>query len=252
MSLAVQGYGPADELDSLRLFARDNPDYRPDLVLVNYFVGNDLTDTLFRLRGGLPKVGLLRYRGGEWLQRSYLLRFLGGWWEERRINADARRIRRTRMLLAPPLPAAKQALNPYLVDVAHVLPDYLAINLLVEGRLAQLSWEENQRLLRKIHDYSGKMIINILPHTLQVNDSHYSFLKELGFRVDPRMLTSTEPQDRLKIFCAAEGIVCNDLLPEFRQRASQEFYLPADDHWLTPGHTLAADVIEAKVAPLLP
>jgi hypothetical protein len=257
VNLSVQGYGPADELDALRLFAADNPGYRPDVVALDYFVGNDLSDTLFRLRGGLSRVGLLRYRGGEWLQRSWLLRVVMDWFHQRQLDADARRIRRTQMglLLAAPLPAVHQALNPYLVDLAHVLPDFLLVNLLMEGRGAELAWQENQRILRQIRDYAtdhgARLVINILPQTLQVNDSHYSFFKELGFRVDPRMLETNEPQTRMLAFCAGEKIICNDLLPDFRGHGGEALYLPGDDHWLTAGHTLAADGIEKQLIPLL-
>jgi hypothetical protein len=255
VNLSVQGFGPLDELETLRMFQKDAGDYRPNVVMVNYYVGNDLTDTLFRLRGHLSRVGLLRYRGGEWLQRSFLLRFLSGWQQDRQVNADARRIRRTQMqlLLAVPLPAAQHAVNPYLVDLAHVLPEFLQINLLLQGRAAELAWDENQRVLREIRQYAesvgARLVINIFPHTLQVDDSHYAFFQDLGFRMDRAMLATTAPQDRLKAFCTAEKLTCNDLLPELRAHR-EELFMPNDDHWLTPGHTLAADVIEKQVAPL--
>jgi hypothetical protein len=260
VSLAIVGYGPPDELDSLELFESDHGDYHPNLLILNYYVGNDLTDTMFRLQGAEPRVGLLRYRYGRLMQRSHFLRWFLGVLRERKIKRDAEEIRRTQMqsllplAISPPPPArttaARHAVNPFLVDVARGRPPYLLENALIETPEAKRAWVEVERILKKMADYArsqnARFVINIFPDTLQVNDSHYQFLADLGFEMDKRMLTSTAPQDLLKAFCQREGVVCNDLLPAFKQ-SKEECYQANDDHWDFPGQKLAVQAIEAHL-----
>ena len=64
------------------------------------------------------------------------------------------------------------------------------------------------------------------------------------------LLKASPVQDLFKSFCQDEGVSCNDLLPEFRLRRAQEFYLTNDNHFNYDGETLAFELISRKLEEL--
>lgn len=244
LNLAVPGYGPPEYLETLEWYESYAPDFHPNLVIVNYYVGNDLHDTMARLRGDQTRVELLYGFGSNLLQRSYLIQKLR---ELRRTLEQRRHLGTIQQKLTEETPAKKEALNPYLADLSNTRPQYLAEALLIHSDDAKRTWKENERIFAKLRKYSkdrnATLVINILPHTLQVNRSHYEFFQSLGFEMDERYLTSTIPQDFMKRFCAQEQILCNDLLPGFKKENTREFYLDRDDHWNGAGFTIAYELV---------
>lgn len=90
LNLAVGGSGPADYLDQ---FTRYGVKYAPKLVILNYYVGNDVTDTTSRARRSDPSRTAIR----KVLERSYLgntvLELRGAmtrWWRVTRIRKEMR------------------------------------------------------------------------------------------------------------------------------------------------------------------
>jgi hypothetical protein len=277
ITLAHVGYGPQDYLDSLDYFRTYGPDFQPDLVMVNYYVGNDLTDEKYRMGKGAEasRVKILDVPGGAWLEHSYLFRHLGVIKRDREFKSHFEQLKKTMTAPSaasvpdapasapPPAPvspppdpptatptipedrsAARQAAeNPYLLDMADHDPSFLEHNLLLADPEDRAAWVAVEGVLREIAAYAksrhARLIINIFSSTLQVNDSRYSFYENVGFTMDRRFLSSTVPQDLMKQFCTEEHATCNDLLPLFRRYADAELYMDHDDHWLTAGHTLA-------------
>lgn len=244
LNVAVPGYGPPEYLENLVWYENYAPDFHPKLVMVNYNVGNDLHDTMVRLHGDRTRVELLHGFGSPLLQRSYLIQTL---MELRRKLAERRQLGTIRQKLTASSEAKKEALNPYLADLSSTVPQFLAEALLVQSDEAKRTWRENERIFRELKKYAehrhATLVVNILPQTLQVNRSHYEFFKNLGFQMDERYLTSTVPQDLMKRFCHQEQILCNDLLPGFKNRNTREFYMDRDDHWNGAGFTLAFELV---------
>lgn len=244
LNLAVPGYGPPEYLESLVWYENYAPDFHPKLVMVNYNVGNDLHDTMARLRVNRTRVELLHGFGSPLLQRSYLIQTL---LELRRKLAERRQLGTIRQKLTEGSQAKKEALNPYLAELSSRVPQFLAQALLVQSDEAKRTWKENERIFRELKKYAddrhATLVVNILPQTLQVNRSHYEFFKNLGFQMDERYLTSTVPQDLWKRFCHQEQILCNDLLPGFKKENTRELYMDRDDHWNGAGFTLAYELV---------
>jgi hypothetical protein len=201
-----------------------------------------------RLRGGKSRIELLEGFGSDALQRSYLIQtFL----ESRRRIVEKSHLGTIRQKLNTGGQTKKNAVNPYLADLSTNLPQYLMDSLLLQSEDSKRAWRENERLLRAIKQYSDNrhaiMVINVFPETLQVNKSHYEFFTKLGFQMDERFLSSSTPQDLMKEFCGQEQILCFDLLPGFKARATEEFYLDLDDHWNGAGYTLAFELVRNEL-----
>jgi hypothetical protein len=232
VNLSNGGLGPFEYLESFEGLMQLVPEYRPRLVIVNYYAGNDVTDTLFRLRGRASRV----YPPDGLFSRSYLARFLADVFERRHIRSRRAQIRSD--MRASGLP--EDQWNAVLFDVCHRHPAFFDDNLVLPPEEA---WREIERLLGAIIERAkgigARVLVNVFPSTLQVGSSHAAQFRALGCRVDDRAFESEEPQRRLRAFCERSGVVCNDLLPAFRAERDHERYQPNDEHWNAEGHALA-------------
>jgi hypothetical protein len=200
ITMAHPGYGPQDYLDSLNYFRSYGPDFQPDLVMINYYVGNDLTDEKYRI-GKNPeasRVEILDVPGGAWLEHSYLLRHLGVIKRDHEFKNNFDKLKKT--LTAPPSaspsplasappppppslpsdvpapsltpmsperPAARQAArqaaqNPYLLDMADHDPNFLEHNLLLDDPEDRAAWVAVEGVLREIAAYAKSQHARLL------------------------------------------------------------------------------------------
>lgn len=238
-SLAQPGHGPRNYRESLTAALAS---HRPDVVLLNYYVGNDISDTM-RDRRDVPG---WRAAAGEVMRHSHAAALaldaagaMRQWWQLRGVTMGA---------------DAPNALNPFLVDLGRREPDYLAWNLLVAAPEAEAAWQQNRRYITDIADRcraAGVALhINLLPSTVQVDDSHVPFYRSLGFRVD-EWRVAERPQQLLRALCADQGLTCHDWLPALRD-AGRELYLEGDDHWNADGHRLAFELMRRELTTLVP
>ena len=108
--------GPEHYLSQARLYT---PDFSPDLIQVNYFVGNDITDTIYFSQTG-PKQRI----------KSYLNAFFLGHVLIERVGRLRARLRRDRLKREFGEKKVSLILNPFLLEAAkHTLcpdlsPDY--------------------------------------------------------------------------------------------------------------------------------
>ncbi|MFA6093719.1 MAG: hypothetical protein WCU88_08705 [Elusimicrobiota bacterium] len=246
LNLASGGMRP---IDYLRMMERYGQDYAPDLVLLSDTANNDVSDTLLRTSPEeLERV--LAHRPPR--VRSYLAQAAADAWQAPahylRIKFLKRSVRRKR------LPGAAQALNPYLILAARRHPDILSMNLSLDTPAARAACADNERIFARIQELTakrrGKLLLTIFPSTLQVNPSHHPFFRGIGMRVDDSLLRSGVLQSRLMDFCRKQGLLCNDLLPEFRRRGASEFYLENDDHFNSAGQQLAFELITRRLEAL--
>lgn len=241
LNLAGGGFGPRDYLYRLQSYGLH---YSPRLILVNYYVGNDLTDTMFRDQAA----GFLKQLASERLRESY---FLGLLLDTRGLTIRLRRLRLAQKQLAK-APQLAGTQNPLLLAAARRYPNYITKNLLMEGEDAQRAWETNKAVLRRIFAlgkrHNARILLTIFPSTTQVNESHFEFYRRLGFTLDKRSLTESKPQDLLNDLCRVEGWDCLDLLPVFRSEGrNSTLYLANDDHWDAEGNTLAFRTMAAEI-----
>ncbi|MEM9380949.1 MAG: hypothetical protein AAGB93_13440 [Planctomycetota bacterium] len=246
-NLAEQGTGPVVYHARLR---HRTLDPAPDLVLVGYYVGNDLTDTRDRdpveqAEGG-PRGPVFPRR--PWFdlyvddyvrqktRRGHAWTFDWAAYEEQGLPVDLIELGRSGRM------------NPWLLDLASKRPKHLLDNVLVEGEENEAAWERvaaEFRAMKALCDGRGiPMAVVVFPRSIQIARWRFAFFGRLGFELDDRTLESTRPQDLMKALCAAQGIPVLDVLPHLRANADEDLYIENDDHLNAVGNRLVADVLE--------
>ena len=245
---ATSGTGPFEYLSNLE---RTDAEGHPEVVLLGFYAGNDLTDVQNhpRYEGGSGSgVAIRRESRIPILPSLYVYTYLRA-----RASLLSTRFTDTERLeeagIAPDMIEAAQGfeLNPFLLQLAMNDPGHFLDNLLVEREESVRAWDKVVELLDGVHrtceERGVRLLVVVFPHTLQVNRDHFDFFRKLTFSLDERTLTTRRPQERMEAFCAERGIPMLDLLPELRERAETSHYLVLDDHFNADGHRLAAERI---------
>lgn len=216
----------------------------PDLVLVNFFVGNDVTGIPVRgrvIRGNLhPTTSPLPVR--NFLRRSHLFLLFE--------SQVLRKMRRG--LVAAQEAAPSDAVSDlYLKIMPHNLPVY---RKQVDGRTERL-WAEAEGYLQAIDRMCRRAgvpwLLILIPGEVQVDP----VVREqvlAGLDLAPADYDFAAPQRRLEAFAASRGIVTLDLLPVLRRHHAPDrrLYVPNDTHWNEAGNRIAAAAVAAAVARL--
>jgi hypothetical protein len=221
-NFGVSGTGPREYLAILR---RDVWTYRPDLVLVSVFVGNDITEWMATPRHLDPRhfaLCLFATRTGRLIR------------EQRRMepsHAEA--------------PAAER-LAPGLSDESfrEVEARRLAVCLNPAPPALERKWRRTLGYLDQIitdcRQHQVPVAVVLIPDEFQVNPAVLAEALPQAY-LDRNALDLTGPQRRLVEFCARRGVPCLDLLPAFA--AVEDTYAPRDTHWNIRGNRLAASCL---------
>jgi len=260
VNAGVAGMGPENEA---RLLAADGPGLRPDLVLVGFFVGNDLSDVLtgprrVRLEDGFPLLpdGFVEHwyrplRPGRILDQplarsapglglpipfkgflrkhSHAYRFLSG-----RVG----RLRRAWQGRhgGPPV----SDFTPF-DEQAFCLKSYPP-----EFDEAWVRTKESFREMKAWCDGHGaRLAIVVIPAGAQVDPDRWDAVRRShGLRDEDFDLE--KPERLMAQFAAEAGIPLIDLLPALRrarESPGERLYSRKDIHWTARGHAVAADEI---------
>lgn len=247
--MGVCVYSPKQELAVLKAIglALD-----PDMVILNFFVGNDVTD--IRLRGkvvagrryflGSPRPWLSLLRQSQlfllaekvWLSR---IRAKLARWRVPRSAVDSRRA------AAPgSLPVPEILGRQYLRIQQKRLPVYARSmpNSIHE------SWEEIERCLVEFdttcREAGIPWLLHVIPSEIQVDpQTRADVLRGLG--LSPTAYGFDAPQLRLRAFADTHGISILDPLPELRARSHRgaRLYIPNDTHWNSAGNRHAGEIL---------
>jgi len=246
VNTARAGDGPRQYLDALHMAGSR---FRPDVVLLCYYVGNDLTDV------GCNEAPVLedhRPVPQRLAARAYLYDFVRrrwGYWRARTMDFSDL----PEQGVDPTLITAAKRLevNPWLLKMRRENPDFLLQTLLAEDACARSAWARTEDVLEAILNTTRQRGATLLavtfPHTLQVNDAKRPFYEQLGFAWDDRISTARAPQRLLEHWYTAHDVPHLDLLPEFLSEG-EELYLEHDEHLNWAGETLAANRIASFVA----
>ena len=243
VNLARMGEGTSYYLDRLRLYGDL---VRPRLVLVNYFAGNDLTDTLYELSPRGKTRMLVKHLMARSFAANQLIGLVHGISLKHRLarieaSADYKR------------PGLEKLTNPFMFEVRQQHPDFLLHNLLLNSPESDAAWSANERHLLEIatltRQLGAELIVHIFPADVQVQESHYSFYEALGILTDRGFLTGNRPQERLARFCADASLRCYDLLPALRRANARELYLEQDTHLNADGNRIAFEQIRDNLVP---
>lgn len=232
LNVATSGTGPTRYLADLRTHGRR---WRPQLVVLQYFVGNDLTN---EARHGPVGRAAWRYLAGSYLFEAATW----AWGEHRTLGALARA-----EALRAARPELPRMVNPLMLEAAQREPEYFAENLRMEGPELAALWRRNRELLveakRITEEMGARLLVVVAPAEVQLRAASHAQWAALGYRMDPRFLSEPVPQRRMAELCGEAALECLDLLPAFLPRREERLYLEADTHWNAAGNTLAASEI---------
>lgn len=232
----VNGYGPDNEAAWLRVYGWP---LQPKIVLVGFFVGNDVRDTMLGLNKttvdehlGLVSAGSSAPRTPLAALKSWLAHHSQAYVLLRRLAHD---------WFAPSQPAVQQ---PGLYDTA---PFYYKA---VPPDIAS-GWDKATGFLDAMRAdaqaHGAMLVVVAIPAREQVEDSYWQEMKNrFGLREDA--LARDLPQQKLAAWAARTGAPLIDLLPDFRAApAATPLYFRDDPHWNTAGHALAARLLRADL-----
>ncbi len=248
-NLAHSGTGPFEYVSELE---RSIAEVEPDVVLLSYYVGNDLTDVQNHpswkapAGGGRRAVAIDRTSGLPVLRDLYAFHYLRarvGRWLAGNLDEEAMR----EAGVSPELirDARESAINPYLIQLAIHDPRHFLDNVLVDREESREAWEQVRVLLDDVLEtcraHGAQLKIVAHPHSIQVSRQHFGLLSAMTFEMSEETLGSSRAQELLADHCRSRDIPLLDLLPVLRSAPGGPFYLEKDDHMNAAGNELAAE-----------
>jgi hypothetical protein len=255
------GY-PGTAIDhQLALLERWGLDYDPDLVVLGFYVGNDIFDAqpdtrIVPVGGQIMQIEGREWRilGKPWVGRSQLATFAKRIWAERTMRAGQR------AAATDPAPAAPT--DPFdLGPVDYPLADWYLHHLQAHVRIIQSEtfgeYADNEAFVAErleamralLAERGIPLLVVAFPDEMQVNPQVRDQLLERS-DIDPEQ-DWERPQRWLEARCDELGIAYVDLLPAFRraQAAGQGLYVPNDSHWNRAGNVLVAGELATLLRP---
>ena len=217
LNFGVAGTGPREYLEILQSHALA---FKPDLVLLSFFIGNDVTETLATPRGLDPRQFLL-YLAAE---RGYRL-----------LNRPSR---------------GANAIDR-LADAGYSLSQFqeiearrLEICRTPQSDLIEKKWSRAlsrmDAILKTCAEAGIPCAVVLIPDEFQVDEGVLEFAR-VRARMSETSLDNDYPQKRIREFLASRHTSYLDLLPVLKQNRGA--YAPRDTHWNVLGNRLAADAI---------
>ncbi len=254
LNLGVGGTGP---LFQRRMWQVEGARLDADVVLLGFFVGNDLFDH--------QKVTLQENVNEALAQESYALRFVRNAW--RRLKFGRERTpeagERPAMIDEDIAPTGARTSGGYPVDsynkrFANRKPNLTPEALLeVEGdrmRICDASWSDSfetlferaAKTIAALHEEvalaGAELLVVIIPDRFQVNVEERAEI--LAFKPRPEQgLDWDKPQRRLVAFLKERGIAHIDLLPLFAATGRGDLYAEGNTHWGVEGNALTAEIL---------
>ncbi|MBN2564950.1 MAG: hypothetical protein JXB46_04490 [Candidatus Eisenbacteria bacterium] len=248
--MGAGGYGPDNEVGILESVGLG---LHPDLVVLNFFVGNDIVGLAMPARvyrgrlyfvGSLnPWVNLARKSRILLLGEDTLVRLLrGGELQQSRGAASGVGDTGAVKVNGTYLGIQKKRMSTYLKD-----PD----------RKLQGLWRRAEHYLlefdRVCRENGIPWVLYLVPAEVQVDpDVADQVFRGLG--LDPDEYDLDLPQRKLGAFCGSHGIPVLDPLSHLREqhRPDARLYIPNDTHWSVRGNRLAGEFLGGFIASNLP
>ena len=259
---ADRGTGPVEYLARMKQLM---PKIRPNLVIVFYYVGNDLTDVLKAPdgdRGGPPpkapavveneaaRFPVKTAPAEKQIKMSSEEIEAAFDWDAMRSRGISRDlIEMAKRRIKTPNSVDFALVNPHVLVFALLFPESLEENLLINTPQAQAAWKKTDKILQEMvalaKTRGAKMALVAIPGMAQVDPYFHELYRKARFKIDGRMLASTEPQRRLRDFCGKHGVQFLDLLPHFKGLPGRRgLYFKYDDHFTEEGHKQAFGLVK--------
>lgn len=234
----ASGYSPDTYLLYLK---KEGIEFRPDIVIVGFTIGNDITD-LFKNRVIEDKESIRivsedyyvdednRLRKPSYYKKSGPIAFLNSnshFFIFAKNNFVSIRGGVDKFF-------QKQSKNNDVYDVEY--------DEELKGK-----WDEVEKIFAEMialaEGNSAKLIVVLIPRKIQVYDENWEdYSTHSSYEVD-----RTKPQKLFMGICARNSIECIDLYPAFKKEAKEEFYFKKDGHWTKEGHEFAAKRIKEEL-----
>ena len=255
INLGVPGWEPPEELHLLKVYGLQ---FKPDLVLVNFYIGNDIIrrrgayterplivagqSYYVHATGNMIHDALSPDRSFLYHHLNYLIQvgsvYLKNWQREpSKKGADLGITLRSR--------------QGYLQE----LDERTDIYLIHPPQEVQLQWEKTLQVLTEfrdvLHGQGIRMLLVLLPDHVQVDQQlRQEFLVARG--EESSLFDFERPQTMLKEWGARNGVPVVDVLPRFREAAlGKPLYYDTDLHMTAAGHQLISDTVWAPLSALL-
>ncbi|HWC02510.1 MAG TPA: SGNH/GDSL hydrolase family protein [Methylomirabilota bacterium] len=247
--------------------------YEPDLVLLNFYAGNDAPDLYRRVHEG-SRVRAILGPSRLWTFGRNVLKLWRGVDDLRTVTAPAR------PASAGQVPRGGTPVDP----VHHVREDHPALTgpIFTEATFTAIQAEELRRLYRpedpaiverawrpvlqeleairtEVLRQGGRLALAVYPSALQVYPAEHAALVErlrprpryAALRVDA--LDPSLPNRQLAAYCRRAALPCVDLTPAFVEAsaAGKPLYKERDGHWTIRGNRVAADAEARFLADLV-
>lgn len=226
INAGIPGAGTQIELDYL---LREGMKYEPDLVLLGFFIGNDLDDNMAEEvegTGTLPGDRQERWTP-TWrdLLRKYSYLYSLAANTLKAYGSITRFLGKVNLVIAIP--------GGYFIDMYRKEPN----------PRYEVAWHRTFELIKGLREASqNRLFVVLIPDELQVNRRRWELaLKQL--RLSQNEFDLTQVNRRLARFLSTEGIPFLDPLDDFRNHNSraETLYFPSDSHLTRASHHLLAD-----------
>jgi hypothetical protein len=230
INMGIPSTGPRDYLT---LFADEAIALQPDMLIVSFFIGNDILEAQ---RNDVEQDYRLKR---PWYSSSYVLSFLN-----------------YVLTVTTKYKGAIHAIR-YYDDDAPTYPEDVFLNI-QKSRLQNFIKGDAEFLgafriqvgylnqIKKICDiHKIKLLIVVIPDEMQVNRAQQTQLIKLA-SLTPQQVDMLQPNHLSHEDFAANGIPYIDLFPSFTN-SKENLYKPRNTHWNIAGNRLAAQNITPKV-----
>ena len=218
--------------------------FKPDLVLVGFFVGNDFEEADFSVYIGNfisePKDLIKRYSRYDQFRHWRLYRLLKNKYTRYR-EAQLKKEEAKRQP-AQPVGTFSQAT---FLEVEKKRSWMFDKN---NRELLNQQWRECSEIILKMKDWCDrrkiKLVIAILPEQFQVDQALREAVLTKYKHIAEENLDLSYPDNLIVNFCRTHNINCLDLLGQFQEQGkTRPLYTLRDSHWNEAGNRLAADLI---------
>ncbi|MCB0794336.1 MAG: hypothetical protein KDB88_06330 [Flavobacteriales bacterium] len=223
LNACVPGRGPNFYLDLLQ---RIGPEVRPDVVLMGFFVGNDLDGIVAQRDPHRSDPGINANK--TWLRRNiHLYSFV----------ADRMKS----------IPFVRRMLKGYNISTGLIGAQAIDVLRTEESADFKAGWERLEDVLRAMKGLAPGLVVVAIPTVEQVeSDRLVQALERLEYQ--PSEVDVRHPMERLSRMCSQLGIAQVDLLGPMTRRYAKDheaLYFEIDPHFNARGHAAAADVLAA-------
>jgi hypothetical protein len=220
--------------------------FKPDLVLVGFFIGNDFEQADFSVYIGNyiiePKDLWKRYSKYDQFSHWRLYRLLKNKYTRYR---DAQ-MKKEEVKTQP----AQQVGTFSQATFLEVEKERSWIFHKDKRKLLNRYWRECSEIILKMKDWCDRrqipFVIAILPEQFQVDQKLRQAVFAKYHQIAAENLDLTYPDKLIVNFCRTHGIHCLDMLAQFQEEGkTRQLYILRDSHLNAAGNRLAADLIFA-------